>query len=50
LFDVLGKKVNHFSGIKTSKYLIDRGDLKAGVYFVKITGNGQSVTKKIIFE
>jgi len=50
LFDVLGKKVNHYSGIKASKYLVERGGLTAGVYFVKITGNGQSVTKKIIFE
>lgn len=50
LFDVLGKKIRTISGVKTSRYVIDRGDLQNGVYFIRINQGENSITKKIVLE
>ncbi len=50
MFDVLGKNVGSFNGIKSNKFLISRNDLPAGVYFVRITSGQTALTKKVILE
>jgi hypothetical protein len=47
VYDVLGKQVLN---AKTSNSAVDVSNLKGGVYFVKISENGKSDTKKIIIE
>jgi para-nitrobenzyl esterase len=50
LFDVLGKRVANYGSIKTNQFNVNRNNLPAGVYFVKITSGQNAVTKKIILE
>ncbi|MBL7889030.1 MAG: T9SS type A sorting domain-containing protein [Bacteroidia bacterium] len=50
MFDVLGKNVGSFNGVKTNKFNINRNDLPAGVYFVRITSGNTALTKKVILE
>ena len=47
-FDILGKNVMPSSVLKNSR--VDVSSLNRGVYFMKISANGTSVTKKIIIE
>ena len=46
LFDMTGKKID-FKANK-EKTVIDLNAVSDGVYFIKITSNNQSTTKKII--
>jgi para-nitrobenzyl esterase len=50
MYDVLGKRVANYASIKTNLFNVDRNNLPAGVYFVKITSGQNAVTKKIILE
>ncbi|MCK6649867.1 MAG: alpha/beta hydrolase fold domain-containing protein [Bacteroidia bacterium] len=50
MFDVLGKNVESFNGVKMNKFNINRNDLPAGVYFVRITSGQTAITKKVILE
>ncbi len=50
MYDVVGKNIRTMNSIKAGKYNIERGNLDSGIYFVKITSKGKSITKKIIFE
>ncbi len=50
MFDVLGKNVGSFNGVKTNKFNINRNDLPGGVYFVRITSGNTALTKKVILE
>ncbi len=47
VYDVLGKQVLN---TKTSNSTVDVSNLKGGVYFVKISEDGKSDTKKLIIE
>jgi hypothetical protein len=48
IFDILGKKV--FSQNTFTTNSLNVSQLKSGVYFVKITAQNNSITKKIIIE
>jgi para-nitrobenzyl esterase len=50
MYDVLGKRVANYGSIKTNQFNVNRNNLPAGVYFVKITSGQNAVTKKIILE
>lgn len=47
VYDVLGKQVLN---VKTSNSALDVSNLKGGVYFVKITEDGKTDTRKLIVE
>ena len=47
--DILGHQVVRVNNVRGS-YLVERGNLTAGIYFVQITdAKGQSSTQKLIF-
>ncbi|EDP70447.1 CHU large protein; uncharacterized [Flavobacteriales bacterium ALC-1] len=46
LYDILGKQV--LSQYELSNNRLDISDLTSGVYFMKISANGNSITKKVI--
>jgi hypothetical protein len=49
VFDVLGKRVDSNNNVKGS-YIIQRGNLTTGVYFVQVTdAKGNTATQKLIF-
>ncbi len=50
MYDVVGKKVRSINSTKASKFTIDKENLQSGIYFVKITSKGKSITKKVVFE
>lgn len=50
IHDILGKNVLSQSNFTNNRTNIDVSILKAGIYFVKITANDSSVTKKIIIQ
>lgn len=50
MYDVVGKKVRSINSTKAIKYSIDKENLQSGIYFLKITSKGKSITKKVIFE
>ncbi len=48
LFTIAGKQVASYSLHRTSEFQLDLSSLPAGMYFLKITENGQQKTLKII--
>lgn len=50
LSDIAGRLLIHHEKISSPKITIERGNLSAGIYFLKITSDGKTVTKKICFE
>jgi len=49
VIDVLGKRVDFVNNVKGS-YIIQRGNLNSGVYFVQVTDvKGNTATQKLIF-
>ncbi len=51
LFDMFGRKVSEYSGIRNNSFIIYRGHLNSGVYFLVLkNGNKIVAVKKIIFE
>lgn len=49
IIDVLGKRVDFVSNVK-GNYLVQRGNLTSGVYFVQVTDvKGNTATQKLIF-
>ncbi len=50
LLDVTGRIVRNAENISASHVRLDRGNLNAGIYFLKIIANGKTTTRKICFE
>ena len=49
MYNVLGAKINGFTS-NNSIVTVNRNGLPSGIYFLNITVNGTSISKKIIFE
>lgn len=50
LYDVFGNKVSESELVNTNTYLVKRGKLASGVYFLKISINGNQYSQKVVFE
>ncbi len=50
MYDVMGRKVNSASSVKAEKYVINRDNLNAGIYFINVISDGKISSEKVIFE
>lgn len=50
LLDINGKSLKNFQNINSQEIVIEKENLQAGVYFLKITDSKSSITRKLIFE
>ena len=48
LFDATGKKLRTADSIRNSSYVLHRDGLPEGMYFIRISADGKSYTKKLI--
>ncbi len=51
VYDITGKLVRTATNLSTkSNYTLERNGLTAGIYFIKVTADGQTLTDKIVIE
>ena len=50
LYDALGRKVVNTENMKTDRFLLNKNNLPAGMYFINVISEGKIYSKKIIFE
>ena len=50
LFNMIGQTVLEANSIPTGKYNLERGNIKNGVYFMKIRTENEEIVQKVIFE
>lgn len=50
LLDMSGRIVHHKAGINQSRYQINRGELPAGLYILKVKVNDTHITQKVMFD
>ncbi len=50
LYDALGRQVKNITNIKGDTYILQRGELQNGIYFMNVLVDGKKFSNKVVFE